>query len=735
MSELNKDKEVLAKGRKNALKDVEAPLRDQIPSKLLAKLRDLEAGSKLTSMWTLGNANRSSWLARQQQYLSDWDEFLEATSDGAFEGSSNLHIPMPFIVAKTLHARFLQALLGIDPPFTTKARLESAMGERALIIQETMEYALREWANNYEGAYESLDEWVWQWVTTGCGILKQRWEVEYTRFLDVETVIEAAAPKSVIGEDGTEVLIPQTKTKEKEVYRTKKKFEGPVFETMFNEDFLMIGGGGNPQKADACFHQTFMTASELWTLVDRKVFDEDAVREIINAGADSKTNDVSSIKDQRAQNAGKASVESSAELDRYRILESYVKMDVDGSGINSDLVVWLHPRTNNLCRANYLYRMNSAGERPFFKIDFHKRKGEDYGIGLIEILHPLSVEMDAIHNMRIDFGLLSTMPFGFYRPMSSIDPETINLEPGVLIPVENPQSDVYFPNLGNRTSFGFQEEAALQNMVERLTGVSDMSLGLLNQQGAARTATGARAILGEANSNLDVHLRRLNQGWKKALDYLLHMIQQRIPEGFSFRVTGDDGENYWANVRHKDDLEGDFDVEVNPNSATSNKGIQLENAQQLVQMTSNPLDIQLGVITPQSRYEALKYYMSALGVKDYGRFIQSPKTPRIFTPKEEVNRILRGVPTPVTPEGDHEGFIQYVEFLQKNPEILAQYAPEDFARLVAQANQHAQMLQALEEMAAQQRNASQMQNNAAMSAQQAPLSVQPGGNNNGPQQQ
>src|SRR5690606_36348476 len=98
----------------------------------------------------------------------------------------------------------------------------------------------------------------------------------------------------------------------------------------------------------------------------------------------------------------------------------------------------------------------------------------------------------------------------------------------------------------------------------RLTGISDLTLGLLNQQGAARTATGARAILGESTANLDVHLRRLNLGWKKALEYLLHMLQQRIPDGFSFRLTGDDGSSYWAYIKTRDDLEGDFDVEVSP---------------------------------------------------------------------------------------------------------------------------------------------------------------------------
>ena len=47
MSRINDDKSVVQNGRKNALKDVDANKRDQIPSKLLDKLEELEVGRKV----------------------------------------------------------------------------------------------------------------------------------------------------------------------------------------------------------------------------------------------------------------------------------------------------------------------------------------------------------------------------------------------------------------------------------------------------------------------------------------------------------------------------------------------------------------------------------------------------------------------------------------------------------------------------------------------------------------
>src|ERR1051325_9683233 len=127
MSNLNNDKLPVQEGRKNTLKDVDAPLRDQIVSKLFDKLEsdDINIGAKVTDIWTKGVANRSLWNERQRSWLASWDEHLMADTSGDFKGSSQLHIPMPWIVCKTLHARFIQAIWQ-DPPFHVRAQNEAS---------------------------------------------------------------------------------------------------------------------------------------------------------------------------------------------------------------------------------------------------------------------------------------------------------------------------------------------------------------------------------------------------------------------------------------------------------------------------------------------------------------------------------------------------------------------------------------------------------------------------------
>ncbi len=721
MSQINDDKKVLLDGRKNKLKGAEAPLRDQAPKGLLDKLEDLEVGRKVKSIWSAGNANRAAWLERQEDYLADWDEFLEATATGAFEGSSNLHIPMPFQVAKTMHARFLQALLGIDPYFTTKPRTEAAV-ERAANVQDLMAYTLKDWINEYEGCEEVVDGWIWDWITTGCGLMKARWDSRYERFVDVQQVAKDASYYDV-DEQGNEIKVPKTEMVDQEVPVTREKWNGPMLDAKRPEDVLIVGGGGDPKKADAVIDQYDLTASELWTLADQKKFELEAVEETIEAGPDgAAAADTTGIKQQRAENAGRASIDVDSDLDRYKILEAYLRLDVDGSGINTDVVVWVHYRSGRILRATYLHRINKSGERPFFKIDYHKRPDQDYGIGLIEILHPLSKEMDAIHNMRIDAGLLSTIPFGFYKPTSSIEPATLQISPGALIPLDDPQSDIYFPNLGNRTAFGFQEEQAIQTMVERLTGVNDMGLGAMTgAQGATRTATGARALLGEQNANLDVYLRRLQRGWKRCLKYLLHMLQQRMPDGFAFRVTGETGQDYWRYIKTQQDICGDYDFEISPNTTDSNPQIQMQTAQEILQLVLNPLAMQMGIVAPGNVYEAYKQMFKAKGVKDFGRYITKPADYTYLpTPMEEINRILRGIEVPVLPQSDHEGYLTVFEEILGSDELLGQFDEQAAVMLAVQAKKHEEMMAALQAQQAQVANMNQMQQNAAASAQQAP---------------
>jgi hypothetical protein len=509
---------------------------------------------------------------------------------------------------------------------------------------------------------------------------------------------------------------------EREEEVLQEVFNGPMLEHVPIEDVLLIGGQGDPQAADDVIQMCYMTASELYALADQKVFRKEAVEKVIQAGEQYKAAEmVNQIKDQQLSSSGLGQLDRSVDVQRYQILERYARLDVDDSGIASEIVMWVHQDTGVILRATYLHRINKAGLRPFFKIDFHLREQAEYGTGLPEILYSLAREIDAFHNMRTDFGLISSMPFGFYRPTSSVKEERMPLEPGVLIPLDNPSTDVFFPQLGNKTSFALQEEQMLYQTIERITSISDLSLGVIGGQGAARTATGARALLGESNANLDVFLRRMNRGWRQAIQYIFKLLQERLPDGFQFRLLGDDGSLFWETVRSRAEIAGEYDFELEANSANSNKAIQIEQANSIFMTIANPLLMQMGIVTPANLFNALKTKLQVEGVRDWARYITKPTGfETIYTPEQIANAALAGVEIKLTPQQDLQGFLDYFNNIINTDELLGQFSEQQTVQLALKAREAESLLSALQQQAAQQANAQQMSMNASMASSPTP---------------
>jgi hypothetical protein len=150
-------------------------------------------------------------------------------------------------------------------------------------------------------------------------------------------------------------------------------------------------------------------------------------------------------------------------------------------------------------------------------------------------------------------------------------------------------------------------------------------------------------------------------------------------------------------------------------------------AQQILQITANPLDLQLQIVDSTARYNALKNYLQALGVKDYGRYIKKHEgySTRL-TPEEEANRLLAGISVPITPEMDHDGFINFVDMIIDNDDLLGQFNEQQTIQLELQKRKHVQMKQAIAFAQAQAANVAQQQMNTQMAAQQAPVGTAQG---------
>lgn len=719
------DQDVVNEGRSNPLKDVEVPLRERSLQKLVKKLEDLDEGKRTVEKWNLANNDRATHLKRQRRLLDEFDEFVDSIYEKSQDWESDLHLPTIFTACKVYHARFLSALLGMDPPFNVAAR-QAAYVDRVPVVQDTMKYSLFTWANGYNGIKPILDAWLWKWITAGSGILKQRWDRKFERYMDiVERPVVVGQVDSIDPQTGQAITIPQTEIQEVEEEVVEKIFDGPCVEEVAEEDIVLIGGKGDPQEADDVIQQMQLTASDLWSMADQGIFRKDIVEEIIKGGGSTLSGrPENEIKVQRAEIAGESTIDKNFDLERYTILERYGKIDVDGSGINTEVILWVHLETQLILRATYLRRVTKSGLRPYSKIEFHKRNNREYPIGLVEMLYSLAKEIDALENIKLDVGIQTSLPMFFYRPTSSMNEERISFGPGQGIPTDNPTQDIYFPNIGNRAVFTSGEQQFLLSQVERLASISDVTFGVISGQGATRTATGVRALDQNTNANLDVYLQRLNMGWRHFLKYHFHMLQEKLPPGIEMKMLGEDGQSYFRRVESKQELCGMYDFEIEGNSANSNPQVRIEQANTVYQMTGNMLDVQLGIITPLQRYEACKTLLQAQGIKDYGRYLQKPMmAPRRFTPLEFANRVLSGEDVQLDPTQDLQGIVAWFENVVKNDELLGQFKEDEVVALARKVAEAESMMQAMEQQARQFANQQQVAINSAVSTQ-APQQTQ-----------
>jgi hypothetical protein len=83
----------------------------------------------------------------------------------------------------------------------------------------------------------------------------------------------------------------------------------------------------------------------------------------------------------------------------------------------------------------------------------------------------------------------------------------------------------------------------------------------------------------------------------------------------------------------------------------------------LVQITGNPLDLQLGIVTPlRTIRSTLAYQMKVAGIKDIAKFLRKPdQHAHKFTPLEIADRTLAGMDVKLDPTQDLQGFIAVVQ--------------------------------------------------------------------------
>jgi hypothetical protein len=658
------------KVKKEETKPKEVPLVDRIPVKN-ARIDDLAmfCDEQLKNL----QLDRNRWLVNRKAYIRDVDNFINYGRKKPFEDASDLHIPVTLEKQRATHAKLVQAVDAMRPRFWVEPQ-EKLDRVRLYTIHQLLRWATTRFVNYYRGISEAIDDWLWRIAGEGWNVLRLRWDTVQRKSIVLEDQEAEVVSDDVEG-----------KAKLKEVEKWLDVFSGPVVESIDNTD-IYFGGRGDFHRLPFVGISTWISESKLKLYKVTKFFDAKATEEVLklpDRQEDDYDGGASDLKRQEDINSGVDSVDSIAKkkLRQFNIFECQVSFDIDGDGFDEELVVWYHKRSRQVVRWTYLDRIVKTGRRPLYKADYIRRPSRNYSIGLLELLHSLNQEVNAIHNQRIDYGTLSNLPFFFYDPGSSMPHETIQVKPGQGIPLTSPKESIYWPTIGNTTAWGFQEESLLFDIISRVSSISELDVGLpVSPAEGTRTQGGMAALLNEGNSQLDVTLRRIQEQLSLLYGDIHQMLIDRLPKGFQYLVVGDDGTadvddtgqprfNTLSEPRKQ--ISGRVHFHIQANSRAGNREMARQLAIQEAQLLLTPVNVESGIVSVNNIYEINKGILELGGELDIDKKLTRPADaePPISV-ADEINSLKQGIMPRIILNDNHQQKVQVLTAFRTSPMFM-----------------------------------------------------------------
>lgn len=675
----------------------------------LNKIDSKKIGLQIQKEWREASDNRADFLQKREEWTAAWRDLNPTDVGGPWDNSSNFHVPMILFYGKAIHARLWQLFSSADF-FGVKARKE-VYAEKEPVVKEFMQYILLEYANGKKGSKAVFDEYTWDNVFDGSGYLKNYWQVDKHKYVDVEPVANVVE-KTVFDEANlTGKTTYETTYEERDVVK-EELIETPFIKRVLMDDILMPQGQSDPQTSDFVTHRVYMTEWDLKSRAMEGKFDYDAVEDVLKHKYQS-TELADNLKRSRSEMEGYSDwdgyyKEYHVVLERYGRV--YVKQEIDGDEsqnideIPEEAVVWVHQATGKVLGWTYLYRISPSGMRPIFKSDFIHFPDRTHGVGVGEALYSINRGVNSVYNLRMDNGVLASSPFGFYRASSGLKPDKIKTEPGVFYPIDDPGADVRVIQMPYLNGFGYQEEDRLMGYSERLMNISDLQIrGSTEKVGLFRTASGANAVQNESGIQLEIHFDRMARCLSDLLKNLFILTRERMPETLYYRLTGENGEPIFGKV-NREDLKGNYDFEINIDVLSESKIEAQQKAVMMMQTLINPAFTQTGVITPDNLYHLAKNFLVKNKVRKIDNFLTPPPQYKgeMVTPSERVFRIVINnfkeppVEDTVRMDENHEAALKHYEGFKQSDHYGLLVSPEQVQALERVIAKHQQFMTAIQ---------------------------------------
>lgn len=305
------------------------------------------------------------------------------------------------------------------------------------------------------------------------------------------------------------------------------------------------------------------------------------------------------IRHQREVLSQSTAPQSGTSLDRYETFELYVQYDVDGDGIDEDLLINYDRTGRHLCRVRYKPYETTPARVPKYQIRPHMF----FGVGVMEMLQTFQRETTDLHNHQvINVTLANVRMWGVQRGAVP-DSGTIEVFPGRIIPLADPANDIRELRLSDIYPSLPATQGMVIGLAERRVGINDINLPRPSQVIGSRTP-------GITTMSM---LQQVNKRFTPAFDQMRLATSEAVVEGirrYSERIQGGDVaiEDYLRELLGEQDAALVIEILSKPNflqrvaveltasSASVNREADRQNAVMLVNLLGQYYDKALQLV-------------------------------------------------------------------------------------------------------------------------------------------
>lgn len=643
--------------------------------------------------------DRVEWMQRRVDYYLAWDDSLSPVYKGLWNGASNLHLPITESRCMGMHARILQSIFFVNPTFYIDPQ-EDMDEFRMKRIETKMKYILMRYTNYNKGVFNAIDDWAWDLVTEGIGILSRGWDIVIDKYLrvlpnDVEDLDLSSLFKDDISEEEFKEVVNKQKVlpyKEELAYRMK--FNGPLL--VAEDPMYILFKGMVVDSMDLDEHETiikvhYYSKNDLLRFKANGYMDQEAIDNRLSFppdifGATDVTARMSAVHGMKDRMTGDRTVNSNYSAENamqdgglYEFLMLWDRVDESGNfGHANRLQYEIPTKTKELARWTYIDRLTATGKTPLHMCHLYKRPRRSKGKGIPEMLNNLNQAADILVNQSIDAGMMANNPMGAYRGGGVFDPNEFHIEPGLWLKTEDPNRDLRILAWPVNPNWSVPVQQLLDTQVGQLVSLGAESFGQIGSRvGPLRSRGGLNDLLSQGSMQLDVIMKRVNQCISQVWEGLYVDCVERMPESMKITVVGmdgvpavgDDGNPIRTEVS-KADLRARVHFGLYANSAQMNKQLQLESSLNMAQFLVQRAYLETGIVGKGELYEIAKEILDTSGKRRVDRFIKQPPEAGALTFEAEAIMLTQGIMPPISlADPEHEKKIARLqELLEMAPD-------------------------------------------------------------------